>query len=182
MDKISIDDSQLKSKPQFSLFFIEQWILVLSAECFHLPTLPLTRASDFTQAMVKRNTLLKDCGFGDSNNWTETLGSPLIQLPYVSISCLSWNTAPFSESPTSCLSFPDLGSMTSDSLSRELAAILLLMSVCLSTSQGGFCYIVRRKTLIHIAYVSILWWQWLVELQKMFKILAMIRLFKVAKE
>lgn len=89
--------------------------------------------------------LLKDHGIFVSNNWTETGQCPLIQLPYVSASCLSWNAAPFSASPMSCLSFPVLGSMTSTSLSGELAAILSLISVCLSTSQGGFCSIVRRK-------------------------------------
>lgn len=43
------------------------------------------------------------------------------------------------------LSLSWLGSMTSVRPSGEWAALLLLMSVCLSTSQGGFCWIVKRK-------------------------------------
>lgn len=122
---------------EFSFFL--QSVLTLSL------TLPSTITFEFSQSNGQSIRWLKDHGHCVSNNWTGTGWPPLIRLPYVSVSCLSWNAAPFSVSPTSCLSFPDLGSMTSVSLFGELAAILLLMSVCLSTSQGGFCSLVRRK-------------------------------------
>lgn len=58
-----------------------------------------------------------------------------------------------------------------------------LVDVCLLINlTGRFLLHSQEETLIHIAHVSILWRQWLVELQKMFKILVMIRVFKVAKE
>lgn len=136
----------------------------------------------FPWSCGQSTTLYKGCRLCNSNNWADTQRSPLIQLPYVPASCLSWNPAPFSESPTSCLSFPDLGSMTSVGLFGESGAILLWMSVCLSNRLGKFLLTSQEETLIHIAHVSIFWWQWSVELQKMFRILEMVRLFKVAKE
>lgn len=127
-------------------------------------------------------TLLKDCRLCDSNNWTGTRRSPLIQLPYVRASCLSRNAAPFSESPTSCLSFPDLGSMTSV---RSLwgAHCHSLVDVCLLINLSGRLLLCsREEMLIYTAHVSILWWQWSEEHQKMLKMLVVVRLFKVAEE
>ena len=134
-----------KSKLSVSFILIPQWILILSAVLSLPLTLPSTITFEFSQSNGQSIRWLKDHGLHVSNNWAGTGWPPLIRLPYVSVSCLAWNAAPFSVSPTSCLSFPDLGSMTSVSLFGELEAILLLMSVCLSTSQGGFCSLVRRK-------------------------------------
>lgn len=128
-------------------------------------TLPSASLLSFLKVMVKVLDGLRIMDFVSQLIEQGPGWLPLIRLPYVSVSCPG--TLHLSLYHTSCLSFSWLGKYDYVSL-FELAAILLLMSVCLSTSQGGFLFMSQEETLIHKAHVSILWWQWSVEHQKIF--------------
>lgn len=130
----------------------------------------------------QNTSLPKDHGFCDSNNRTETQRFPLIQWPYVSASCLSRKRCTFPWIAHILPFFSWLGKYDFRQPPwgihcHSLVAVCLLINL-----SGRFLFNSREEMLIHTAHVSILWWRWSVELQKMFKILVVLGLFKVAKD